>query len=74
MCGLSGFWQPRDFSADAAQVVAEKMAERIAHRGPNDMGVWMDEAAGVALTHRCLSILDLSPADGVGSRANSILD
>ncbi len=62
MCGLTGFWQPGNFSADAAQVLAEKMAERIAHRGPDDMGVWVDEAAGIALAHRRLSILDLSPA------------
>lgn len=38
------------------------MAERIAHRGPDDSGVWTDEAAGLALAHRRLSILDLSPA------------
>jgi asparagine synthase (glutamine-hydrolysing) len=38
------------------------MADAITHRGPDDSGVWMDEAAGVALAHRRLSILDLSPA------------
>ena len=32
------------------------------HRGPDDHGVWIDENAGVALVHRRLSILDLSPA------------
>ena len=62
MCGLTGFWQFGNFSADAAQAVAESMAERIAHRGPDDLGVWVDEAAGVVLAHRRLSILDLSPA------------
>lgn len=62
MCGLAGFWQPSNFSADAAQEIAGKMAERIAHRGPDDSGVWVDEAAGIALAHRRLSILDLSPA------------
>jgi asparagine synthase (glutamine-hydrolysing) len=62
MCGLTGFWQPTVFSADAAQAVAEKMADRIAHRGPDDAGVWADESAGIALAHRRLSILDLSPA------------
>jgi asparagine synthase (glutamine-hydrolysing) len=62
MCGLTGFWQRTNFSVEAAQVIAEKMAERIAHRGPDDMGVWVDEAAGVALAQRRLSILDLSPA------------
>jgi asparagine synthase (glutamine-hydrolysing) len=32
------------------------------HRGPDDHGVWIDEESGVALVHRRLSILDLSPA------------
>lgn len=32
------------------------------HRGPDDTGAWVDEAAGVALAHRCLAILDLTPA------------
>ena len=62
MCGLTGFWQPSNFSANAAQAVAVKMADLIAHRGPDDAGVWVDETAGIALAHRRLSILDLSPA------------
>ncbi len=36
------------------------MAEAVRHRGPDDRGTWADEAAGVALGHRRLSILDLS--------------
>ena len=38
------------------------MADALIHRGPDDAGVWVDEAAGIALGHRRLSILDLSPA------------
>ena len=38
------------------------MAGAIHHRGPDDGGVWVDEHAGVALAHRRLSIVDLSPA------------
>jgi glycosyltransferase involved in cell wall biosynthesis len=38
------------------------MADRLYHRGPDDGGAWVDEAAGIALGHRRLSILDLSPA------------
>jgi len=38
------------------------MADAIAHRGPDDSGAWVDEQARLALGHRRLSILDLSPA------------
>lgn len=38
------------------------MADTLAHRGPDSSGVWVDETAGVALGHRRLAIIDLSPA------------
>ena len=38
------------------------MADSIAYRGPDDHGLWSDPEAGIALTHRRLSIVDLSPA------------
>lgn len=57
MCGIAGFWGGAPEAA-----IAERMARRIQTRGPDDSGVWMDEAAGLALAHRRLSILDLSPA------------
>src|SRR5690606_19992800 len=38
------------------------MAAPLSHRGPDDEGVWIDASNGVALAHRRLSILDLSPA------------
>ena len=38
------------------------MATVIAHRGPDDHGVWIDEAAGLALAHRRLAVVDLSAA------------
>lgn len=57
MCGITGFWG----GAPEAAIV-ERMALRIEMRGPNDAGVWIDDTAGLALAHRRLSILDLSPA------------
>lgn len=38
------------------------MALRIKHRGPDSAGEWIDSEHGLALAHRRLSILDLSPA------------
>ena len=38
------------------------MTARLAHRGPDDEGLWCDAAAGVALGFRRLSIIDLSSA------------
>lgn len=58
MCGITGFWG----NASPKVAVAEQMARRIETRGPDDAGVWLDDPAGLALAHRRLSILDLSPA------------
>lgn len=38
------------------------MAARLEARGPDDAGVWTDASEGIALAHRRLSIVDLSPA------------
>jgi asparagine synthase (glutamine-hydrolysing) len=59
MCGITGIW--RRSGSDAAATAAQ-MTDRLAHRGPDDAGVWSDTAAGVALGFRRLSIIDLSPA------------
>ncbi|MCX8114935.1 MAG: asparagine synthase (glutamine-hydrolyzing) [Burkholderiaceae bacterium] len=39
-----------------------QMTEVLRHRGPDGGDIWRDDAAGIALGHRRLSILDLSPA------------
>jgi len=35
--------------------------DRLAHRGPDDAGLWQSVDGRVALTHRRLSVIDLSP-------------
>ncbi len=58
MCGIAGFIDGR---RDAGDVI-DKMTGRMAHRGPDGAGKWMDDETGVTLGHRRLAILDLSPA------------
>jgi len=61
MCGLTGFLQAPGGSAETLRELASAMADRLAHRGPDDAGAWVDAEAGIALGHRRLSILDLTP-------------
>lgn len=61
MCGISGCLRVKaDVPAEALTSYAEAMACAQPHRGPDDSGVWTDAAAGIALSHRRLSIIDLS--------------
>src|SRR5579885_980681 len=62
MCGIAGFYQPAGLPGEAARLDLERMAATLTHRGPDDVGSWYDHEAGIALGHRRLSILDLSPA------------
>ena len=60
MCGLAGLLAPPgtpDLHRDVAAMTAA-----LVHRGPDSDGVWADAESGLALGHRRLSILDLSPA------------
>ena len=63
MCGITGFIDSRgDLGRDGLAGTARAMADAIAHRGPDDAGVWVDEGAGIALGHRRLAVIDLSAA------------
>ncbi len=61
MCGLTGIFDPGCRNAGDLKVAASAMTERLRHRGPDSDGIWVDEEAGLAIGHRRLSILDLSP-------------
>lgn len=63
MCGIAGFIDKR-LAGDDAQLAmrARVMADAIANRGPDASGMWTDDAIGLALSHRRLSIVDLSDA------------
>ncbi|MEM1431133.1 MAG: asparagine synthase (glutamine-hydrolyzing) [Pseudomonadota bacterium] len=63
MCGIVGFlWAPGARVGRNAEGRVRDMARAIAHRGPDSDGTWTDDSAGVALGHRRLAIVDLSPA------------
>ena len=59
MCGLTGFIAS---NRTCRSEDARKMADTLTSRGPDDVGVWLDEACGVALAHRRLSVVELSAA------------
>lgn len=62
MCGIAGVWSAKSLNVDSLRQQAQRMADRLHHRGPDDGGTWVDSNVGLALGHRRLSILDLSPA------------
>ncbi|MCU1430166.1 MAG: asparagine synthase, glutamine-hydrolyzing [Actinomycetia bacterium] len=64
MCGIAGVVEragasPRSRGDLAA--LAQRMADRLAHRGPDGSGRWEDVDAGVAFAQRRLAVIDLSP-------------
>ena len=54
MCGICGFIG----EVDDSKKVLKQMMDKIAHRGPDDEGMYVDKHA--AIGHRRLSIIDLS--------------
>lgn len=72
MCGIAGiatFAQQRP--ADVGCV--EAMLTRLAHRGPDDQGIWRNHAQEIVLGQRRLAVLDLSPAGHQPMRSNDLV-
>lgn len=62
MCGITGFFDTScQMSDQKMRYVVQNMSQALTHRGPDDGGRWVDAQSGVALGHRRLAILDLSP-------------
>jgi asparagine synthase (glutamine-hydrolysing) len=60
MCGFAGI-----LSSNAGLITKpglEAMGNAIAHRGPDDHGSWIADCGQIGLSHRRLSIIDLSAA------------
>jgi asparagine synthase (glutamine-hydrolysing) len=64
MCGIAGYMGGGlgEHSLERARQLLRRMGDAIAYRGPDGEGQWHDAAGGVALVHRRLAIVDLSPA------------
>lgn len=64
MCGIAGVLMPRrqPFSAPEALSVVSAMTRRLAHRGPDAHGVWLDREGRCALGHSRLAVIDISDA------------
>jgi asparagine synthase (glutamine-hydrolysing) len=58
MCGIAGVLG--EGSRDVSLLA--RMGDRLAHRGPDDQGIWADPEAAIGLVNRRLAIVDLSPA------------
>lgn len=61
MCGIAGFFTQGPWPQQAA-AIARSMGDALAHRGPDGRDEWLDAETGIALAHRRLAIVDLSPA------------
>jgi asparagine synthase (glutamine-hydrolysing) len=59
MCGIAG---ELNWKASAGRDAVDAMVSGIAHRGPDDRGLWSSPNGACTLGHARLSILDLSPA------------
>lgn len=60
MCGFAGVLVDDGLARDELRAHAERMAETLRHRGPDDEGAWVDESSRIAFGFRRLSIIDLS--------------
>ncbi len=60
MCGIAGIWNRN--GKPVSEQALERFTDSIKHRGPDGYGYHVDNAAGIGLGHRRLSILDTSLA------------
>jgi asparagine synthase (glutamine-hydrolysing) len=71
MCGLAGCLElPGSLPEAELTRRVSRMADSLTHRGPDDSGAWADAETGIALGHRRLSIVDLSPSGSQPMRSH----
>lgn len=63
MCGLAGFLDRGELpQADASKAILHAMGSSLLRRGPDDSGIWLGLQGRIGLSHRRLSVIDLSAA------------
>jgi asparagine synthase (glutamine-hydrolysing) len=58
MCGIAGIISPNPNNISKRRLI--KMTDSLAHRGPDDEGLWINASGSAGFGHRRLSIIDLS--------------
>lgn len=69
MCGIAGIWHLDGRPVERATI--ERFIRALAHRGPDGEGVVTSDDGSLALAHRRLTILDLTPAGAQPMRSAS---
>ncbi|WP_426954671.1 asparagine synthase (glutamine-hydrolyzing) [Muricoccus radiodurans] len=71
MCGIAGIHDPSHcLSPEERRAAVARMSACLAHRGPDDDGIFADDTAGIALGFRRLAIMDLSAAGAQPMRSH----
>jgi asparagine synthase (glutamine-hydrolysing) len=61
MCGFAGMIDlGHQTTNENLRIIVSRMIGTLRHRGPDDGGAWTDAAAGIALGHRRLAVIDLT--------------
>ncbi len=71
MCGIAGIFENKMTSRDLLSRRALAMRDQLIHRGPDAGGLWEHPTLPLVLTHRRLSILDLSENGAQPKRSTS---
>src|SRR5712692_462172 len=71
MCGICGIYSSSSGAVDRHESVVQLMRDALVHRGPDAAGIWAKSDGRLAIGHRRLAILDLSPAGAQPMRSIS---
>jgi len=61
MCGILGAYYFGTNTVPLSEDLMTRMRDTLRHRGPDDAGTWIHHGGRIALAHRRLSIIDLTP-------------